>query len=109
MTISTPTISGQILTSAYVNNNINSGLVYVTSVTVGSAVLTVNVPNAFSAEYDNYRIVLSNIDCSVDGNGIKLLLDGITTAVYSSSTVSSATGWDWRGWSRCRAGRLWTW
>ena len=90
MTISTPTISGQILTSAYVNNNINSGLVYVTSVTVGSAVLTVNVPNAFSAEYDNYRIVLSNIDCSVDGNGIKLLLDGFTTAVYSSSTVSSA-------------------
>ena len=89
MAISTPTTAGQILTSAYVNNNINSGLTYVTSVAVGTGVLTVNVPSAFSAIYDNYRIVLSNIDCSLDGNGLKLLLNGIATSVYSSSFVTT--------------------
>lgn len=57
MTVSTPTTSGQVLTSAYVNNNINSGLTYITSATVGTAVSSVTVSSAFSTTYDNYRII----------------------------------------------------
>jgi hypothetical protein len=55
MTISTPTTAGQILTSAYVNNNINSGLVYITESTfTGSS--AVNIDSIFSATYQNYKI-----------------------------------------------------
>ena len=37
----------------------NSGLVYVKSQTVGAGVSSVNVTGAFSADYDNYRIIWS--------------------------------------------------
>ena len=56
MTVSTPTVSGQILTSAYVNNNINSGLVYITDV----ALTTTPLDGIFTSTYDNYRIVVSD-------------------------------------------------
>jgi hypothetical protein len=66
MTISTPTTSGQILTSAYVNNNINSGMVHITSTTVTGANPTIT--GAFSSEYTNYKILFSNLICSSDTN-----------------------------------------
>lgn len=78
MAISAATTPGQILTSAYVNNNINSGLVYVTSVTVGSAVSTVNVPSAFNSTYDNYRIVYSGGTSSTNAS-LGMTLGAITT------------------------------
>jgi hypothetical protein len=55
MAISTPTTAGQILTSAYVNNNINSGLVYVGGSTFTTS-SEVNLDSVFSAEYQNYKI-----------------------------------------------------
>jgi hypothetical protein len=57
MTISTATTAGQILTSAYVNNNINSGLVYITESTF-TASSAVNLNSIFSATYQNYKIEL---------------------------------------------------
>ena len=59
MAISTPTTSGQILTSAYVNNNINSGLVYVAGASF-SAVSELLVDSVFTSTYRNYRLVF---DC----------------------------------------------
>ena len=56
MTISTATTPGQILTSAYVNNNINSGLVYVTEGTF-SASSAVNVVGCFTTTSNNYRVI----------------------------------------------------
>jgi hypothetical protein len=56
MAISSPTTAGQVLTSAYVNNNINSGLVYITDVALTTAALD----GIFTSEYDNYRIVVSD-------------------------------------------------
>lgn len=57
MAISTATTPGQILTSAYVNNNINSGLVYIGESTfTGSS--AVNLNSVFSATYQNYKIEL---------------------------------------------------
>jgi hypothetical protein len=55
MAISTATVPGQILTSAYVNNNINSGLVYLGESTF-SASSAVNLDSVFSATYQNYKI-----------------------------------------------------
>jgi len=59
MAISTPTTPGQILTSAYVNNNINSGLTYISTTTIGTTVSSVVVSGAFSADYDNYLIKIT--------------------------------------------------
>jgi hypothetical protein len=42
----------------------NSGLVYVTSQTVGSAVSTQVVSSCFNSTYDSYRVVISNVTMS---------------------------------------------
>jgi len=92
MTVSTATVSGQVLTSAYVNNNINSGLVYITSVTVGSAVSTVAVPSAFSATYDNYRIVYNGGTSSANAS-LGMTLGAVVTGYYSGLIrVQTGTG-----------------
>jgi hypothetical protein len=80
MTVSAPTTAGQVLTSAYLNNNINSGLTYIKSQTIGSAVASVSVTDAFSATYDNYVIALNEFESS--GAQLTLALNGITT-LYS--------------------------
>lgn len=92
MAISAATTAGQILTSAYVNNNINSGLVYVTSVTVGSAVSTVAVTGAFNSTYDNYRIVYNGGTSSTNAS-LGMTLGAITSGYYSGLVrVQTATG-----------------
>ena len=51
-------ITGQILTAADTNTYLaNSGLVFVKSQTVGSAVTGVTVTDAFSTDYENYKII----------------------------------------------------
>lgn len=60
--------AGQVLNASTVNNYmINSGLVYVTQVTVGIAVSSVNITSCFSSTYDNYLISMSNITSSTGG------------------------------------------
>jgi hypothetical protein len=53
----------------------NSGLVFVKSQTIGTTVSSVTVTDAFSATYDNYRILVNttgsvaqNIQCRLDGS-----------------------------------------
>jgi hypothetical protein len=81
MTVSTPTTAGQILTSAYVNNNINSGLTYIKQQTIGSAVSSVTVSDAFSTTYDNYKIMISG--------GVGSTLSSLTLTVGGSATAYS--------------------
>ena len=81
MTISTPTVPGQILTSAYVNNNINSGMVYVTSATIGTGVSTVTVSGAFSATYDQYHIIINGGTASTS-DLITMTLGATATGYY---------------------------
>ena len=59
MAVSAPTSVGQVLTSAYVNNNINSGLVYVSTTSITSS--GQNIANAFSSTYTNYRIIVNEV------------------------------------------------
>ena len=52
--------TGELLTAADTNTYLaNSGLVYVKSQTIGSAVTSVVVSSAFSADFDNYKIIIS--------------------------------------------------
>jgi len=83
MAISTATTPGQILTSAYVNNNINSGLTYIASSTIGNAVTSHAVAGCFSSTYDNYRITIS-AGVSAANAEYTIQLGGITTSVYTS-------------------------
>ena len=83
MAISTPTTPGQILTSAYLNNNINSGMVYIKSQTIGNTVPNVSVTSAFSATYDSYKIIINGGTSSAGGN-LSLGLNGATLGHYSS-------------------------
>jgi hypothetical protein len=70
-----------------------TGLVLVTSATVGTAVTTVNIPNCFNSTYDTYRIVYSGGVGSTTTD-LYVKLDGITTGYYSSliyKTFNSTT------------------
>ena len=95
MTISTPTVSGQILTSAYVNNNINSGLVYINSKTWTSTSSAQQIDNCFTSEYDNYRLQFSAIGSATTSvNVLAQVVNGtspVTTTSYFRSIMSGGT------------------
>ena len=75
--------SGQILTASDTNTYLaNSGLVYIKEQTIGTTVSTVEVTDAFSADYDNYRIVISNVTCSASQPAFRMQL-GATTSGYA--------------------------
>ena len=75
--------TSEVLTSADTNTYLaNSGLVYVTSATVGTGVTSVTVANAFSATYDNYQIRMSGGTQSAD-DAVSLLLGASITGYYS--------------------------
>jgi hypothetical protein len=57
-------------------------------ITIGSAVTSISVNGAFSSAYDNYKIILSGIDCSTVDNIITLSLNN-----SSGSTYNYATRW----------------
>lgn len=76
--------TGEVLTASDTNTYLaNSGLVYVTSTTVGTAVATVTVSNCFSSTYDNYRIIVSGVDCSTASNGVSLKFNNSSGSTYS--------------------------
>ena len=75
--------TGEVLTASDTNTFLaNSGLVYVTSTTVGTAVSSVTVSNCFSSTYDNYRITITGVNANAAGN-MTMQLSGITGSVYS--------------------------
>ena len=75
--------AGAVLTAADTNTYLaNSGLVYVTSATVGTAVASVTVPSAFSSTYDNYRIVFGGGVASSASGQLNLKLGSSTTGYY---------------------------
>ena len=80
--------TGEVLTASDTNTYLaNSGLVYVTSATVGTAVSSVTVSSAFSSTYDNYQIVYTGGAASSTANlGIKL---GSTATGYYGNLIYS--------------------
>jgi hypothetical protein len=62
----------------------NSGLVYIKQQTVGNAVATVTVSDAFSSTYDNYRITFAGSTPSATDSFRLMISSGATTDHYSS-------------------------
>jgi len=58
------------------------GLTYIKTVTVGSAVATVTVDDAFSADYDNYLVTFQGVTPSVANTNIRISL-GDTLSGYT--------------------------
>jgi hypothetical protein len=87
----------------------NAGLVYVSSTTVGTAVATVTVSNAFSSTYDSYKIIYTG----GTGTGVINMYLGASLVSYSNVLVygntyaaptpggigaSASTNWQYVGW-----------
>lgn len=74
--------------------SLQSGLVYITGTTVGSAVTSVTVSNVFSSTYDNYRIIITGGTASA-GDNLSMQLSGSTGSTYNTggsfTTYGSAT------------------
>jgi hypothetical protein len=97
MTVSAATISGEILTSAYLNNNINSGLTYISTVTLSAGAGTAAQwsGTVFSSTYTNYRLVC-NFTRTGGGDSVNMQLGIGTTATaadyYGGGFLISSTG-----------------
>jgi hypothetical protein len=73
--------TGEVLTASDTNTYLaNSGLVYVTSTTIGSAVSSVTITNVFSSTYDNYRIMVSGSVATNADSSIRVRPGNDTTA-----------------------------
>ena len=97
MTVKTDWTNGDVLTASQVSSYLaNAGLDFITEVFVGDAsVSEIEVLNAFSDQYVNYKVVYQNIDTSsmdvakfqfLDGNGDPVVDD------YTSSALSMSIG-----------------
>lgn len=71
---------------ATVGPSTDSGLVLVKTQTIGSAVSSVAVTAAFSATYDNYRIIVSG---GAGSDYLNLQLGATVTGYYSSTAVAT--------------------
>lgn len=81
--------TGVVLSSADTNTYLaNSGLVYVKSQTIGTAVSSVTVTSAFSATYDNYLILMAGNSSTNDDNG-RMTLGSANTAYYGNLLYST--------------------
>jgi hypothetical protein len=78
--------TGEVLTASDTNTYLaNSGLVYVTSATVGSGVSSVTVSSAFSSTYDNYKIIYSGGVGSTT-TSLRMTLGSASTEYYMMLT-----------------------
>ena len=84
-----PYSSGDVLTAADLNQS--SGFVLVKSLTIGSAVSSVTVTDAFSSTFDNYRLMIRVENASSDV-AIGLVLGTSTTGYYYSGVLAQWAG-----------------
>lgn len=72
-------VAGQILTAAQMNK---VGLWLVKTQTIGTAVSSVNVTSAFSADYQSYRVVVTGGAASTTGINLLMTLGATVTGYY---------------------------
>jgi len=87
--------TGEVLTASDTNTYLaNSGLVYITQATIGSAVAIVNIANCFSSLFDNYRVTIRTN--SATGTAAILMQYGTGTATttnYKSFLTTPFVSW----------------
>jgi len=88
---------GEVLTASDTNTYLaNSGLVYVTSTTIGSAVSSVTVSNCFSSTYDNYKVMISGGTSSAAGGDDDLILQLTVSGTASTANYNMTNPyWSW--------------
>ena len=101
--------SGAVLTAAQMNS---VGLWLVKTQTIGSAVSSVTVSDAFSADYDHYRIIVQVNSIAAGGPYMTFQLGSTTTGyywgaaavVYSSGAANNITTNNGTSWNRLGPG-----
>jgi hypothetical protein len=79
--------TGEVLTASDTNTYLaNSGLVYVTSATVGTAVSSVTISGCFTSTYDNYRVIYQAGSASSTAE-LLLKFNNSTGSTYSHGGV----------------------
>jgi hypothetical protein len=96
--------------AAWQSVGVSPGLVFIKSQTIGSAVTTVTVTDAFSSTYDNYWITVSGGVGTAD-TSLALRLGSTTTGFYSGSqrvswSGTGTTDWDNNASAWNQAGRV---
>jgi hypothetical protein len=74
------------------NNKLRAGLVLIKTQAITSGAASVSVSDAFNTNFDNYKIIFSNIKM----NGIaqaQFQMGSSNTGYYSTNTIGSATGY----------------
>jgi hypothetical protein len=84
------------------------GLRLVKKQTIGTGVSSVQITNAFSATYENYKIMISGGVANTGFVGLELSLDGITTGYYSTLTYQNFGSTTITGAQQSNTSR-WTW
>ena len=96
--------SGEVLTAASLNDNlayavtvpaaVPGGLVLISATTIGTTVASVTVSGAFSATYDNYKIIVTGGATSANPANLAFKLGATTTGYYwahNGFTFANAT------------------
>ena len=84
--------TGEVLTASDTNTYLaNSGLVYIKQQTIGTAVSSVTVTDACSADYDNYRVIVTG-GVGSTAQAINLRLGASATGYYSVTPVFPYAG-----------------
>ena len=81
--------SGQILTAAQMNA---VGMWLTKSQAIGTGVSTIPVTGAFTSDFANYRILVSNVDLSNNGEALRLTLESVTGNVYKTNLQYASWG-----------------
>jgi len=80
--------TGEVLTAADTNTYLaNSGLVYISTTTIGSGVTSATVSNCFSSTYDDYRVIIKNLNSSAS--------DAIAVQIGTISGASYLGNWNY--------------
>ena len=74
-------VDGSAVTSSLDYKVANQGLTLVKTVSIGSGVTSVTVTDAFSATFENYK-VLTNIENASANNDVYFRLGGVSTNTY---------------------------
>jgi hypothetical protein len=109
MAVKTDWAAGDVLTASQVNTYLaNSGLVFVTSVTISSSSgTTISVPNAFSEDFDDYLIKISGLDMASsadllfqfeDANGDAVTTNYSAVGTYQTWGSASSVGFQSSTW-----------
>jgi hypothetical protein len=69
-----------------------AGLILVKTQTIGTAVSSVTVSDAFSSTFENYRIVVSGVTASAGGSVPRLRLGTTSTGYYNGMFLQPFTG-----------------